>query len=326
MKKISIAIIAILCIITILFAFGACQKGGDDVAPSGQPSGNAPSGGIDSGEVMPSGSIDSGSIDSGDTTPSGSVDSGEVPSGEPSPDLPSGEIESGDIGSGEQPPEPVYVKSITDLVENYSDIVYSALNDCYLEVIGLDCLGRSFKTSKVLSTQWDIGNSDEISKIDLIMRYQADNSFERYIICTANFDTDINVKELNADNIRDTFQNKVDDMTSSQSYSFTYDTTIQCDRADLTKAICDKVFGENESATRYIVDNGYKVDNTLGMEAREFKVVEITDTGVQEIGIRIKNSLSDDVYTANLENSSYYRTFNEKSYTLSGNKLHSIKI
>ena len=201
MKKISIAIIAILCIITILFAFGACQKGGDDVAPSGQPSGNAPSGGIDSGEVMPSGSIDSGSIDSGDTTPSGSVDSGEVPSGEPSPDLPSGGIDSGDIGSGEQPPEPVYVKSITDLVENYSDIVYSALNDYYLESIGLKCVGRTFNTSKVISTQWDVGNSDEISKIDLIMRYQGINGFENVVVCSANFDSLINIKELKVEDI-----------------------------------------------------------------------------------------------------------------------------
>ena len=74
----SIAIIAILCIMSMLIAFGACQKGGDDATPSGQPSGNAPSGSVDSGEI-PSGSIDSGDIDSGDTVPSGSVDSGDAP-------------------------------------------------------------------------------------------------------------------------------------------------------------------------------------------------------------------------------------------------------
>ena len=321
MKKSSIVIIAILCVISILFVFCACQKGGDDATPSGQPSGNAPSGSIDSGETIPSGSIDSGSIDSGDTTPSGSVDSGEVPSGEPSPDLPSGEIESGETGSGEQPPEPVYVKSITDLIENYSDIVYSALNDYYLESIGRECMGRTFNTSKVLSVSWDIGNSDEISKIDLIIRYLADPITERYIICTANFDTDINVRELNKDNIRDTFQSKVDAMTSSQSYSFMYDTTIQSDRANLTKAICDKVFGENESATRYIVDRGYTgTDNILG-EVHNFDVIEITDKVIKETHITIKNASSEEGFIANLENESYYYIHDDKSYTLSGNKI-----
>ncbi len=198
--------------------------------------------------------------------------------------------------------------------------MYSALNDYYLEAIGKECLGRTFNTEKVISTEWDMGSSDEISKIELIMRYQADVITERYIICTTNIDA-INIKELHKDNIIEIFQSKVESMTSTQSYSFMYDTTIQTDRGALTKAICDKVFGENASATRYIVDNGYKVDNTLN-EAREFKVVEITDTGIQEISIRIKySSNNDEDYIANLENQSNYRTFSEKSYTLSGNKI-----
>ena len=322
MKKKSIAIIAILCIMSMLIAFGACQKGGDDATPSGQPSGNAPSGSVDSGEI-PSGSIDSGNIDSGDTVPSGSVDSGDAPSGDQQPELPSGSISSGDVGSGENPPEeekPKYVESIRDLIENYSEIVYSALNDYYLEAIGKECLGRTFNTEKVISTEWDMGSSDEISKIELIMRYQADVITERYIICTTNIDA-INIKELHKDNIIEIFQSKVESMTSTQSYSFMYDTTIQTDRGALTKAICDKVFGENASATRYIVDNGYTVDTDLSMEARRFTVAEITDNCIQEISINIKNASNDEGYIINLENSSNYRIYNAKFYTLSGNKI-----
>ncbi|MDE6605321.1 MAG: hypothetical protein K2K85_04775 [Clostridia bacterium] len=322
MKKISIAIIAILCIMSMLIAFGACQKGGDEDTPSGQPSGNAPSGSVDSGEI-PSGSIDSGDIDSGDTILSGSVDSGDAPSGDQQPELPSGSISSGDIGSGENPPEeekPKYVESIRDLIENYSEIVYSALNDYYLESIGRECIGRTFNTSKVLSVSWDIGNSDKISKIDLIMIYENVNNYENIIVSSADFDSQINVKELKVEDIANVLQNKIDSTLYTSQYFFTYNTTIQFDRANLTKAICDKVFGENASATRYIVDNGYKVDNTLN-EAREFKVVEITNTGIQEISIRIKDASTDEGYIANLENPSYYRTFDEKSYTLSGNKI-----
>lgn len=318
MKKISIAIIAILCVISILFAFGACQNGGDDATPSGQPSGNAPSVSIDSGESIPSGSIDSGSIDSGDTAPSGSVDSGEVPSGEPSPDLPSGEIESGDIGSGEQPPEPVYVKSITDLVENYSDIVYSALNDTFLESAGKSAFGsRVFNAENIVSVSWDVGTSDTISEIKFVATYANSDTDYTYGISSIQLNETIKIQDLNKDNITSTINNST--ANAVRGYTFRYDPTIQSDRADLTKAICDKLFGENESATRYIVDVTSTLD-TMG-EARQFKVIEITNVDVKENTINIKSSSNDEGYIANLENPSYYRTVNENYYTLSGNKI-----
>ncbi|MDE5911955.1 MAG: hypothetical protein K2H24_06440, partial [Clostridia bacterium] len=107
----------------------------------------------------------------------------------------------------------------------------------------------------------------------------------------------------------------------TSQYFFTYNTTIQFDRANLTKAICDKVFGENASATRYIVDRGYTgTDSKLG-EVRNFAVIEITDTGIKETHITIKNASSDEEYIANLGDESKYYTHDEKSYTLSGNKI-----
>ncbi len=321
MKKISIAIIAILCIMSMLIAFGACQKGGDEDTPSGQPSGNAPSGSVDSGEI-PSGSIDSGDIDSGDTIPSGSVDSGDAPSGDQQPELPSGSISSGDIGSGENPPEeekPKYVESIRDLIENYSDVVYSALVDNFLESAGKSAFGsRTFNAENLISVTWDIGTSDTISEIKFVATYSNSDTDYTYGVSSIKLNDTINVKDLNKDNIVSTIKNST--ATTVRYYTFRFDPTIQEGRAELTKAICDKVFGENASATRFIVDNGYKLDNTLN-EAREFKVVEITNTGIQEISIRIKDASTDEGYIANLENQSNYRTFDEKSYTLSGNKI-----
>lgn len=213
------------------------------------------------------------------------------------------------------------INNLDELISDYSDVVYNSLNSNCLETIGRNCLGRTFKTSKVLSTSWDLGNSDVISKIDLIMKYQADSITERYIVCSANLTTPINVKDLNKDNIASTFQNKTNNMTSSQSYSFMYNTSIQAERADLTNAICNKVFGENNNATRYIVDNGVKVDNTLGMEVRQFKVAQITDNGIKETSIRIKNASSDAQFVTNLQNSTNYYTFEQKTYNLSGNKV-----
>ncbi len=321
MKKISIAIIAILCIMSMLIAFGACQKGGDEDTPSGQPSGNAPSGSVDSGEI-PSGSIDSGDIDSGDTVPSGSVDSGDAPSGDQQPELPSGSISSGDVGSGENPPEeekPKYVESIRDLIENYSEIVYSALTDNFLESAGKAMFGnRTFKAENLISVSWDLGNNDIISEIKIVTTYANNSTGNTYAIGSLILNDAINIKELHRDNIASPINSAT--ATIVKEYSFGYTTTTQEGRGALTKAICDKVFGENASATRYIVDNGQQVDNTLGMQAREFKVVEITDTGIQEISIRIKDASTDEGYIANLEQSKY-RTFDEKSYTLSGNKI-----
>ena len=311
MKKISIAIIAILCVISMLFAFGACQKGGDDDTPSGQPSGNAPSGSIDSGEAVPSGSIDSGSIDSGDTTPSGSVDSGEVPSGEPSPDLPSGEIESGDTGSGEQPPvEENPEQPITNV-----EIITALETHCQEGMINRCFLGMDINTDNISNEEWFlIKNEDEkIVGAEYSCNYQATSSNSYYARGKVMFENPISDKDLANGNTGTT--------TYTRIYRTNFNHTIQSDRANLTKAICDKVFGENESATRYIVDVGTDVDEILGMQVREFKVVEITDTGVQEISIRIKNSSNDEGYIANLENASNYYTYNEKSYTLSGNKI-----
>ncbi len=275
---------------------------------------------MDSGEI-PSGSIDSGDIDSGDTVPSGSVDSGDAPSGDQQPELPSGSISSGDVGSGENPPEeekPKYVESIRDLIENYSEIVYSALTDNFLESAGKAMFGnRTFKAENLISVSWDLGNNDIISEIKIVTTYANNSTGNTYAIGSLILNDAINIKELHRDNIASTINSAT--ATIVKEYSFGYTTTTQEGRGTLTKAICDKVFGENASATRYIVDNGYKVDNTLN-EAREFKVVEITDTGIQEISIRIKDASTDEGYIANLEQSKY-RTFDEKSYTLSGNKI-----
>ncbi len=311
MKKKSIAIIAILCIMSMLIAFGACQKGGDEDTPSGQPSGNAPSGSVDSGEI-PSGSIDSGDIDSGDTVPSGSVDSGDAPSGDQQPELPSGSISSGDIGSGENPPEeekpkqPITNAEIISAFETYCQ--EGMINRCFL--------GMDINIDNISNEEWFlIKNEDEkIASAEYSCIYQSTSSNSYYARGKVVFENAISEEELS--------NGSTGKMTYTRIYRTNFNPTIQTDRGALTKAICDKVFGENASATRYIVDNGQQVDNTLGMQAREFKVVEITDTGIQEISIRIKySSNNDEDYIANLENQSNYRTFSEKSYTLSGNKI-----
>lgn len=159
-----------------------------------------------------------------------------------------------------------------------------------------------------------IKNEDEkIASAEYSCIYQSTSSNSYYARGKVVFENAISEEELS--------NGSTGKMTYTRIYRTNFNPTIQTDRGALTKAICDKVFGENASATRYIVDNGYTVDTDLSMEARRFTVAEITDNCIQEISINIKNASNDEGYIINLENSSNYRIYNAKFYTLSGNKI-----
>ena len=66
---------------------------------------------------------------------------------------------------------------------------------------------------------------------------------------------------------------------------------------------------------------GYTGTDTQLGEVQRFTVIEITDTGIKEISINIKNASTDASLIANLGDESKYYTHDEKSYTLSGNKI-----
>ncbi len=212
------------------------------------------------------------------------------------------------------------IESIQDLIGKYSNVVYDALNDNFLESAGKSAFGsRTFKAENLVSVTWDIGTSDTISEIKFIATYANSDTDYTYGVSSIKLNDTINVKDLNKDNIVSTINNST--ATTVRDYTFRFDPSIQDERAELTNAICDKVFETNGTViNRYIVDNGYKVDNTLN-ESREYKVVEITENGIEEISIRIKDASDDNGYISNLENTSNYRTFDKNSYKLSGNKV-----
>ncbi len=151
-----------------------------------------------------------------------------------------------------------------------------------------------------------------ITGAEYSFNYRRTNTIERFTIAKVEFDTPITAQDIK--------DGKLSKATYSSAYSASYDVSIQDTRAALKNAICDKLFGENQTATRYLVDNGYKVDITLG-ESREFKVVEVSEEGAREISVRIKNSSNDAGFISNLNIETNYRTFGGKSYTVSGTKL-----
>lgn len=226
------------------------------------------------------------------------------------------------------PPDPIdpgpdpgdKIENVQDLIAKYASTVKIALNDNYLYNMGRQCIGRSFKTEKVLDTQWYINDGESISEIEIVFKYDEINGFVSHIIGKIELSAPINVKNLTKDTIASALAENSSDATYSQAYSFSYNDQMGTQRLELKNAICDKFFGENEGAIRYIRDIGSGHNEEL-KELRQFTVIEITEKGVKEISINIKNSSSDNEYIAKLSDSSKYRTYNEKSYTISGVKV-----
>lgn len=158
--------------------------------------------------------------------------------------------------------------------------------------------------------------------MEVIIRYNEGSGYTNYIVFVVDFVNNIDFSSINKTNLSSVIEQSAANATYNlPTYSFMYNESMLTERAELKNAICDKVFGENESATRFIKDNGYSGTDTQLGEVRQFTVVEITEDGVKEISINIKNSSNDTEYISKLSNSSNYRTYDEKSYDISGTKL-----
>ncbi|MCH5158902.1 MAG: hypothetical protein J1F33_06890 [Clostridiales bacterium] len=229
----------------------------------------------------------------------GSEDETENPD---SPETPSGNIES-----------------VQDLIDKYGEEVKAVLEDNYLEGAGKASYGsRSFNKEYLVSYEWRIVGQDEITKVIFISTYAVNNSNTSYTyaITTVNFDNPIIISELHKDTIVASIANA--SVTYLDNYSFNYNPTIQGTRADLTNAICNKVFGKNEKATRIFKDEGQNLSSTFG-EVGRFTVIQITENSVEEVGISIKGCSADEQYIVELSNGNY--TFTKNKYDISGTKV-----
>lgn len=107
-------------------------------------------------------------------------------------------------------------------------------------------------------------------------------------------------------------------------YSNAYNYNIQDEHSDLTNAICDLLFGENENATRYIIDRGSdSIDPQLG-NSKRFSIFEVTDSGIKEKSIKIAYAYTsgDEGLINNLADTSKYYTNDEDiSHAITGTKL-----
>lgn len=164
--------------------------------------------------------------------------------------------------------------------------------------------------------QWFVTQNEDgkITKAEYLFRYQKTEKDSYFIVSTVEFDTPLDINNIN----NATIQNATYTKTFSTA---NYNPTIQADNADFTNAMCDKIFGEKTNAMRFIVNKGYSVDSVLKSEANGFILIEVSDNEIKQTQISIKESSSNEEYVAKLDDQSNYRIVTSSEYTISGEKL-----
>ena len=210
------------------------------------------------------------------------------------------------------------IGSIAELIQNYNDEVYAALNDAFLLKAGRKIYDQTFKAEKVVEKYWDIGNEDIIKEIKLITTYESEPGNYVYGIGTIELANVINVNVISKDEIVKAITNSLTGATYTKDYTFGYTDSIQGTRNDLVNAIFAACGHElTDESTRLFIDNGYRVNEDIG-ESHQFRVAEIKDNGIYEYAIEIKESSSDNGYIQNIEKNNF-RILSQQSQTFSGN-------
>lgn len=195
------------------------------------------------------------------------------------------------------------------------DLVKALEENCKDELLNRCLAGLDVDKNNVSNENWYVtkDSNGNITSAEYSFNYQRNETGAYYIVGKVNFSNSISAEDLKNGNI--------ENATYTRLYRFGYQSNIQDSRADLTNAICDTLFGENNTATRYIVDNGTGTGSNLN--SRQFTVVEVVDNEVSEMKIYIKDATGenkDAKIIANLENGDYSIISNE-TYKLSGENI-----
>lgn len=219
---------------------------------------------------------------------------------DPGPEEP--EIPPVDPGGDEKPAE------ITN-----SEII-SVLNNKYVQGIYDKCLpGLTVTEDKVSNQTWYlIKDADgNITGAEFSFNFERTKTSHYYNLGRVDFSNKITAKDL--------IDGNIGDATYLNEYRVNYKPSIQIENKELKDTICDKLFGEDSSAERYIVDMGSTLDNTGLGNSRNYKVVQITNTGLQEKTVTIKDDANG--YLKNFTDGNYREFGSKTEIEFSGNKL-----
>ncbi|MCH5154035.1 MAG: Ig domain-containing protein, partial [Clostridiales bacterium] len=172
----------------------------------------------------------------------------------------------------------------------------------------------TFNASSVSNVTWYITKDGKnITNANITFTYMENATFKHIALYNVTFSTPLTPQNI--------LNNEIGTCTYTKIYSNAYNNNIQAAHADLTNAICDKLFGEKTNATRYIIDDGFvAADPQLG-DMSTFTVVEVTDTEIKQKSINIAYANTDSGLIGKLDNVANYRTYDEKSHAITGAKL-----
>ena len=173
-----------------------------------------------------------------------------------------------------------------------------------------------FNANNISNPSWYITKeSGKITSADVTFNYiDTTTKFDYVALYKIDFEAPITSPDIKNGEIGTTIFTKI--------YYNAFNRSIQSAHADLTNAICDKLFGANANATRYIIDEGHdSIDPQLG-DSKMFSVIEVTDTYLKQKSIKIASASTDEGMVNNLSNASKYYTYGEeKSHAITGKKL-----
>ena len=213
--------------------------------------------------------------------------------------------------------EETNISSIEELATTYSAEMNEALNGAFKDKIFQKVFADkvAFNENNIISSTWDIGNSNTISEVKLMTTYQNSNGTLLLSVGKAKLSENINVKDLTKENLNQKLSEVK--FSTSSLYNFTYNPQIQEEKSDVMNAILDTLGNKENNATYVIKDNGLSTDDELKSMVKEYTIICINSDGINEISIKIKGTTDNECIT-NLSN---YKVYNEKSCTLDGQKI-----
>lgn len=349
MSVISVVALTAAMFVGVAFTFTGCSK---EPAPDNPPSIVQPvPDDPEEGETeQPGGDENEG--EQGGTEQPGETDPEEGEEGNEgeTPDPGVTDPEQGETENpGEDVTEPEVPDTIEELVSEENKIYQAAVNNALEENLFTKILdnivGSNYDVNKVENVQWRLSTTSDNSTIDKIyMTFDYNNSETSKTFGYISVDpvTDITITDLiNNDTTKleaafDEGNPFVAGAKFVDEYNFSYDPTIQEERADLLDAVNKKLAEDGKisavdaNTQSFIIDNGAGVDTDLEGVSRRIVIMNLTENGYEEVTIRIKEDQSnsnDTTLIENLNNGEYYEVETAaRSGTFTGTVLENVDL
>ena len=313
------------------------QPGGDE--NEGEQGGTEQPGETDpeEGETEQPGETDPGESEEGnegETPDPGVTDpdnpGGTIPTPDPEPEVPV--IDSLDDLEMEEPNPEDYetqealeeAQAKYEAAQEAKKVIGNTLHDNLYEELIYRTVGSDYDLSKVEDEKWEVVDEDNDGNIDTIKLryyYNVSDTAKAYQISSVtpaieNLTlSDLNTNSPDLSKLEDAFAAGRGGAAYRTEYNFSYNPTIQEERAELLDAVNKKLAADgvisavDANTQSFIRDNGSTVDSGVNGTARRIVVMNLTENGYEEVSIRIKedqSTYSDEALIENLNNGDYY--------------------